>query len=210
MLKLYRVRTAQRIIKNLDVLIENICASCHLPPACLKAVLMMELPEIDLLDLAADAAVRLNWLRRSLGGSYRPERHTRNLLSKFDSSTGYGQIFSQVAIEAILFARSMGIPEYTGLPQELYPFRPEDLELVWKRLNRDRVFNLSCAALNLLHAAYQMTGSVDLASAGEEALKLTFSRYNGNVKKVTAYGEKAWSLYLAFQEEAYSSSNAPV
>ena len=202
MLKLYSQEKALRIIRQQDVLIRNICSSYSLPPACLKAILLMEIPGINLMDLAADATVRLNWLRYSLGGRYSPARHTRNPLRKYDSSTGYGQIFSQVAIEAILFAENMGIPVYTGTPEELYPFRPKDLEQVWKRLNRDRVFNLSCAALNLLHAAFLMTGKTDLSTATEEELKLTFSRYNGNVKKVTAYGEKAYSFYLRFQEDA--------
>lgn len=201
MLKLYSLEKAKKMIREHDVLIRNICASYNLPAACLKAILLMEIPQIDLADVAADAAVRLNWLRYSLGARYAPERHTRNPLKKYDSSTGFGQIFSQVAIDAILFAEGQGIPVYTGTPKELYPFRPDDLKQVWTRLNRDEVFNLSCSALNLLHAAFQMTGSTDLKTAGEEELKLTFSRYNGNVRKVSAYGEKAYSYYLYYQCE---------
>ncbi len=201
MLKLYSREKARKMIRERGALIENICASYHLPPAALKAVLLMEIPQIDLADLAADAAVRLNWLRYSLGTRYSPDRHTGNPLKKYDSSTGFGQIFSQVAIDAILFAESMGIPIYTGTPDEIFPFRPDDLKQVWTRLNRDEVFNLSCSALNLLHAAFQMTGKTDLRAASEEELKLTFSRYNGNVSKISAYGEQAYSYYLEYQHE---------
>jgi hypothetical protein len=156
----------------------------------------MEIPEIDLMDLAADASVRLNWLRYSMTCSYNPERHTRNPLRKFDSSTGYGQIFSRVAIEAIQFARSRGIPVNIGITGDLSPTRPEDLMRVWLRLNRDPVFNLNCSALNLLHAAFQMTGRIDFEHFTDEEMKMIFTRYNGNVKQISAYGEKAFQYYL--------------
>ena len=206
MLKIYSEKKAKKMIRERDTLIRNISASYHLPPACLKAILMMEIPQVDLADLAADATVRINWLRYSLGGRFDPDRHTRNPLKKFDSSTGFGQIFSQVAIDAILFARSLDIPLYTGTGDDLFPFRPDDLKQVWTRLNRDEVFNLSCAALNLLHAAFEMTGKIDLSNASENELKLVFSRYNGNVKKISTYGERAYSYYLDYQHEEEARS----
>ena len=41
----------------------------------------------------------------------------------------------------------------------------------------------------------------DLTQADNEELKLCFSRYNGNVRKVTAYGEQAFLYYLEYQHE---------
>ena len=196
MIKLYSIKKAQRIISARSDLIDNICALYCLPSACLKAIMLMEIPEIDLMDLLADATVRLNWLRYTFTHRYDPERHTRNPLRKFDSSTGYGQIFSRVAIEAILFAESRGIPIFTNVPGRLSPSRPEDLQRVWLRLHRDPVFNLSCSALNLLHAAFQMTGRIDFEHYTEDEMKLIFTRYNGNVKQVSAYGEKAFQYYV--------------
>ena len=196
MLKLYSTKKAQKIISERSNLIDSICAFYRLPSACLKAIMLMEIPEIDLMDVVADTSVRLNWLRYSLIHSYNPERHTRNPLRKFDSSTGYGQIFSRVAIEAIQFARSRGIPVDVGIAGELSPSRPEDLRLVWLRLNRDPVFNLNCSALNLLHSAFQMTGRIDFDHYTQDEMKLIFTRYNGNLKQISAYGEKAYQYYL--------------
>ena len=85
-----------------------------------------------------------------------------------------------------------------GISGELSPVRPEDLRRVWLRLNHEPVFNLNCSALNLLHAAFQMTGRVDFGQYTEEELKLIFTRYNGNVKQISAYGEKAYRYYLNF------------
>ena len=104
LLNLYSQSRAQKIIDQNSALIESICASYHLPSACLKAILRMELPEINMLDELADIVVAFNWVRYSLFGTFDLDRHTRNPLRKYDSSTGYGQIFAQVAIEAILFA----------------------------------------------------------------------------------------------------------
>ena len=174
MFKLYSMEKAKRIVSDQSDLIESICAPYRLPSACLKAILLMEIPEIDLTDLFADTIVWLNWLRYSLTHRYNPERHTQNPLRKFDSSTGYGQIFSRVAIEAILFARSRGIPVDAGISGELSPVRPEDLRRVWLRLNHEPVFNLNCSALNLLHAAFQMTGRVRLRGKGLPILSELF------------------------------------
>ena len=195
MLRLYGENKARKIIADQNALIESICAYYHVPSAYLKAVLLMEIPEINAFDALADAVVGFNWLRYSHGGSFTIDRHTRNPLRKFDSSTGYGQIFSQVAIEAILFAESEGIPLNLGITGELFPFRPEDLERVWKRLHGDRVFNLSCAVLNIIHAAFEMTGRVDFENYGEEEIKMILTRYNGNAQRISEYGEKAYRLY---------------
>ena len=193
---IYSLERAGKIVAENTALIEQICASYRLPPAYLKAVLLTEIPEIDLMDVLADTVVRINWARYSVFHTYRNERHTRNPLRKFDSSTGYGQIFAQVAIEAILFAKSAGIVTERDFPGDYSPSDPEDLQRVWMRLNRDTAFNLSCTALNIIHAAYQMTGRTDFKSFREEEKKLIFSRYNGNVSYITAYGERAFGNYL--------------
>ncbi len=196
MLKLYSRRKTDLIIEQNSALIDSICASYRLPPSYLKAILMMELPEINLFDVLADGLVGINWLRYDLFHSFRLDRHTHNPLRKFDSSTGYGQIFSQVAIEAILFAESKGMPLFLGICGDLYPFNPDDLKRVWKRLHADRVFNLSCAALNLIHAAYEKTGQLDFGSYSEDEKKMIFTRYNGNAQRISAYGERAYRYYL--------------
>ena len=198
MFRLYSDKKIRKIIADNSVLIEDLCAFYHVPSAYLKSILLMELPEINVFDVLADGLVRLNWLRYSLWRCFTLDRHTRNPLRKFDSSTGYGQIFSQVAIEAILFAENEGIPLNLGISGELYPFSPDDLERVWKRLNQDRVFNLSCATLNIIHAAFQMTGRTDFDSFHEEDIKMILTRYNGNVKRISKYGEKAYRYFLEF------------
>ena len=199
MLSFYSKSRARQMVADYSALIENICAPYQFPSAYLKAILLMEVPEINFLDIVADAIVRLNWLRYSFFHTFILERHTRNPLKKFDCSTGFAQIFAQVAIEAILFAESEQMPLFLGISGKLSPFSPEDLKRVWIRLNKDRVFNFSCAVLNIIHAAYQMTGRVDFESYSEEEKKMIFSRYNGNVQRISRYGETAYQYYLEYQ-----------
>ena len=197
MIHLYSEQSAMQELRRFDGEIGRICRECGLPPAYLKAVLMMELTRMDILDPLADTLVAVNWAGAPL---LRPSPDSGNPLHKLDSSTGHGQIFSRVAILAINFARERGITTQalSDLKEGLDPTDPEDLRLVWRRLNRDTVFNLSCAALNLLRCAWQMTGRIDFDSYSPQETKLIFTRYNADVKSVTAYGEEAYSWYLRF------------
>ena len=191
------VKTRKWIDQNASM-IESICSSYHLPSAYLRTILCMELPEINIFDVLADVLVAFNWGRYTLFGSFDLERHTRNPLRKYDSSTGYGQIFAQVAIEAILFAQSQEIPVFLGIPGKLLPSCPHDLKRIWTRLHRDKVFNLSCAALNIIHAAFEMTSRIDFESYNECEIKMILSRYNGNAQVISPYGEKAYLFYLEY------------
>ena len=47
-LTLYPKQKAEQILSDNHDLIENICASYHLPPAYLKAIILMELPMVNL------------------------------------------------------------------------------------------------------------------------------------------------------------------
>ena len=93
MIHLYSEAQALQMLERCDSDIVRICAECGLPPACLKAVLMMELTRMDILDPLADTVVAVNWLGAPL---LRSAPDSGNPLQKFDSSTGYGQIFSRV------------------------------------------------------------------------------------------------------------------
>ena len=201
LLNLYNQSRTQKLIDQNSAVIESICNSYHLPSAYLKSILRMELPEINIFDEIADLLVAFNWVRYTLFGTFILERHTRNPLRKFDSSTGYGQIFAQVAINAILFARSHEIPIFLGLPGELFPFSPDDLKQTWTRLHHDKVFNLSCAVLNIIHAAFEMTGRIDFEAYTECEIKKILSRYNGNAQAISPYGEKAYLFYREYADK---------
>ena len=41
-----------------------------------------------------------------------------------------------------------------------------------------------------------MTGRIDFEHYTPEEMKLIFTRYNGNLKQISPYGEKAYQYYL--------------
>ena len=185
MIRLYTPQRVLALIRELSPFIGKISAEYGVPGECVKAVLYREMKEIDLLDAAADAAVRFGWF------------------GKTDCSTGYAQIFSYVAIRALDFAEKRGIEtaENLGIARPLSENNPEDVRRIWLRLNEDREFNVRMGTLNLLAAADEVVGNTDFPRFTEEELKKVFSRYNANTRRITAYGREVYGYYLRFGTE---------
>ena len=199
MLRLYSDRAAEKIIRRLDAPIREIAARYALPAPVLQAVLVQELTQIDLLDVFADALVAFNLFRLRRRAAL-PKG--RGLLFKCDSSTGCAQIFGRVGLEAVNFALDRGLTtaEALGLPaRRLDAEKPRDLWLIWRRLHREPIFNLTLAVLNLLSAAEEKTGRIDFKSYSPEELQLIFTRYNGTSPTVSAYGKAAYAQYLRYE-----------
>ena len=198
--RLYSGRRIRRALAKCAAEIARIAAEYRLPCACMQAVVHQELSALDLFDLLADGAVALYWLRFSLHRRLRlpPPRH-----GKRDSSTGWAQVFAATAIRSIRFAQEKGITTWNalGLDHLPDPQSPADLGSIWKRLHRDRTFNLRLCALTLLTAAEEMNGSTDFLRFSPEEMKRAFTRYNASTRTVTPYGEDAYRLYLAYAGE---------
>lgn len=218
MLKLYSKRKAARIVERYADWIGQLSLRYGIPAACVKAILYKELIEIDLLDPAADLAVRLYWLRRRLrpaaGTAPTAPNGKRGLLNKRDSSTGYGQIFGAVAILALNFAVDRGLERYEnfGFPagRRLSPERDEDLRQVWQLLRRDPKANIALAALNLLAAAEEITGQLDFERLTPAELQQVFTRYNADTRQITPYGQEVYRCYLRFRAQEQSPEPALV
>ena len=185
MLRLYTLKRTAEIVAAMDPLIVRVSGEYGVPAACMRAVLFRGIREIDLMDAAADTAVRLG------------------LFGRTDSSTGYAQIFSRTAIRALRFAEERGIETAESLGFSSLPSTDaaEDVRRMWLRLNRDRTFNLRMGTLNLLAAADEAAGETDFSRMTAEDLKRVFSRYNSSSCAVSSYGEEVYGLYLRFGGE---------
>lgn len=213
MFRLYSPRRTEKIIRALDPEIHFLQDRYRLPAACVQAILYQEMTHMDALDLLADGAVRLFWLKYRACKRLGKQGFPGGLNKKRDSSTGYAQIFGTVGIRAVEFAVEKGIEsrEALGLPgRALRADTPEDLQLIWRRLRKDPVFNLRLCALNLLFCAQQMTGRTDFSSFGENEMRLIFTRYNANASAVTAYGRETYAHFLRYSgQRAAPSFSAP-
>ena len=188
MFRLYSERAAGCAIERESVFICGVAAEYGIPTSWIQAILLKEMTEIDLFDLAADLAVKAHYLWYRMTGRESQSR----VLGKRDSSTGWSQIFGFVAINALNRAVDRSITDYKALGihanRRLQSENPDDLWLIWRRLNRDRHFNIELCALNLLACAEEMTGRTDVSTFSEEETKRTFTRYNANVRSITKYG----------------------
>ena len=95
----------------------------------------------------------------------------------------------------------MGLEADFEFTHRLDPAALPDIRLVWGRLHRDPIFNMTAAALNLLSAAEEKTGRIDFPSYSPEELKLIFTRYNGTVPHITPYGEAVYQHYLRYLDD---------
>ena len=213
MMNLYSEQKIYAVLARHAHCIETLSRRYGVPPACIKAIVWQEMRWMDILDIVADWLVRFYWARYTLRKRLQRLGLVKNplpllqmgILGKRDSSTGYAQIFSYVAINAINFALDEGLADmetpYRFAERRLLPSNPDDLRDAWYRLYRDPEFNLEAAALNLLYAAWEMAGKTQFSSLSETELKMVFTRYNANVRHVTGYGEAAYRVYLRFLKE---------
>ena len=208
MVRLYNKKGIDRELNRWDGWIEEVAGTLRLPAPCIRAVLRREMGEMDVLDPAADGAAWFYWLRYRmrkglcrLGLAKNPLPLVRKgPLGKRDSSTGFGQIFAYVAINAANYGVERGLCSYQwlGLPEgrRMEADRPEDLCLMWHYLRRSTRGNIALSALNLVSAGEEMNGHTDFASYTPEELQLAFTRYNANTRHITAYGRAVYQLYL--------------
>ena len=211
MIKLYSSRAAERILCRYAGWIETLSSRYSIPVPIIQAVLFQEIIHMDLFDPLVDLLVRLNWQRLFMAARLRGRRLSsvpgrkkkgRDLLHKLDSSTGYGQIFASVAINAVNFARDRGLIRHLPKPltgdRRLKPDDPVDLFTVWRLLKRNVRFNLELSTLNLLSAAEETCGRPDFALFTPEEIKRVFTRYNGTCPTISPYGEETYRHYLRY------------
>ena len=193
MIRLYSDRRARGIIARCLPQIIAAERDFGVPRACMQAILYRELTAMDWLDPLADLCVALYWRLQPLWDRLR-------LPAKRDSSTGYGQVFAASAIRAINYAAEKGIADSRKLcvPIPLDEKDPQQIKLIWRRLRRDREFNIRASCLCLLLAAEEVNGSTNFPAFTPQEMQLAFTRYNARTQTVTQYGRDAYRYYTAY------------
>ena len=181
MIKLYTKSKAQEIINKYSLWIDTISNRYSVPAAVIKAILFMEMIHMDVLDIGADLAVQTD------------------LFDKKDSSTGIGQIFGYVGLEAIIFAINNNITDIETLGLDHMPDinNPNDIKYIWNKLQDDKT-NIEVVTLNILYCAKQITGNISFNNLEEDTLKLIFTRYNQDTRHITPYGIETYNYYLEY------------
>ncbi|MCX5316513.1 glycoside hydrolase domain-containing protein [Streptomyces sp. NBC_00154] len=170
---------AFELVLSADWLFTSLARQLKLRKALIQAPVLWELRKLNPLDFVADEAVEHGL--------------------KDDSSTGWGQIFAWVTIDARNYCMQQGIINGT-------PLTDSDVRAVWDDL-QDPTYNIRSVAYLTLYNSYQLgiaRPSLTSSLADTQAL---LARYNGTGDDAQQYGRELIGLYNVLENYNQLSRN---
>ncbi|GCB46622.1 glycoside hydrolase domain-containing protein [Streptomyces sp. NL15-2K] len=158
---------------GMDWLFTDLARILRLRKALVQAPVLWELRKWNPLDLAADTAVQLG--------------------RDDDCSTGWGQIFAWVAIEARNYCIDKGIINGDRLTDA-------DKASVWKNLHEDPTYNISTAAYLTIYNAHQISVPRPGLNTSDSDSQAILARYNGTGDGAEKYGGELLGLYRVLEQ----------
>lgn len=157
-------------VMDADWLFTLLARQLKLRKALIQTPVLWELRKLNPGDFAADAAV--------LAGL------------DDDCSTGWGQIFAWVTIEARNYCMQQGIINGT-------PLTSSDIGSVWTKLHEDQEYNLRSVAYLTIFNAHQIGVARPSLTTSPSTTQNLLARYNGplNVPAAQQYGRELMGLY---------------
>ncbi|MET8514513.1 glycoside hydrolase domain-containing protein [Streptomyces sp. NPDC005077] len=170
---------AFELVLSADWLFTSLARQLKLRKALIQAPVLWELRKLNPLDFVADEAVEHGL--------------------KDDSSTGWGQIFAWVTVDARNYCMQQGIINGT-------PLTDSDVRAVWDDL-QDPTYNIRSVSYLTLYNSYQLgiaRPSLTTSLADTQAL---LARYNGTGDDAQQYGRELIGLYNVLENYNQLSRN---
>ncbi|WP_441246991.1 glycoside hydrolase domain-containing protein [Kitasatospora sp. McL0602] len=158
---------AYDLVLSADWLFTSLARQLKLRKALIQAPVLWELRKLNVGDVLADDAVKAGL--------------------KGDSSTGWGQIFAWVTIQARNHCLQQGI--INGLP-----LTDADVRAVWDNL-QDPTYNIRSVAYLTLFNAHQLGIARPSLTTGPADTQALLARYNGTGEAAQQYGRELNGLY---------------
>ncbi|MFG2516445.1 glycoside hydrolase domain-containing protein [Streptomyces sp. NPDC048584] len=171
------------LIVGMDWLFTLLARELKLRKALIQAPVLWELRKWNPLDIAADAAVKAGL--------------------KDDSSTGWGQIFAWVAIEARNHCIQQDVINGTLLDKD----NPTDVRSVWTSL-QEPDYNIKTAAYLTIYNAHQINLPRPGLNTSETDSQKLLARYNGTGEDAQQYGRELIGLYRVLEKYYRLSRNS--
>lgn len=169
---------AFELVVGADWLFTALARRLRLRKALIQAPVLWELRKYNPLDFAADTRVKAS-LEAGL---------------EDDCSTGWGQIFGWVAIEARNYCVRQGVISGPILDKS------RDLKSVWTQLHEDPEYNIKTATYLTIYNAYQIGKPRPGLDTSEADLQQILARYNGTGPDADEYGRELIGLYRALEK----------
>ncbi|MFE0819588.1 glycoside hydrolase domain-containing protein [Streptomyces sp. NPDC058847] len=157
---------------SMDWLFTDLARLLRLRKALVQAPVLWELRKWNVLDKAADEAVKDGNLS--------------------DCSTGWGQIFAWVAIAARNYCIDNGIINGDRLTDD-------DKASVWERLHDEPTYNITTAAYLTIYNAYQTHVPRPGLDTSDSDTEKILARYNGTGEGAQKYGRELIGLYRVLE-----------
>ncbi|RPK77484.1 hypothetical protein EES45_20690 [Streptomyces sp. ADI97-07] len=158
---------AFELVLSADWLFTSLARQLKLRKALIQAPVLWELRKLNPLDFVADEAVKLG--------------------VKDDSSTGWGQIFAWVTIDARNYCMQQRIINGT-------PLTGSDTRTVWDNL-QDPLYNIRSVSYLTVYNAHQLGISRPGLNTGAADTQALLARYNGTGDDAAKYGRELMGLY---------------
>jgi peptidoglycan hydrolase-like protein with peptidoglycan-binding domain len=159
---------------SMDWLFTRLARNLRLRKALVQAPVLWELRQFNPLDPIADEAFKAGL--------------------KDDSSTGWGQIFGWVAIEARNYCVEQGLLNERLLTLE------DDRSTVWTRLHEDPEYNIETAAYLTVYNAFQIGLPRPGLGTSDSDSERIIARYNGTDEAITEqYGRDVGGVYRVME-----------
>lgn len=193
------------IILNYDSTITSYCNLYCVPKEFVQTLLLRELWCVDATDTASDQAVQAyfawkteyeywsnmpTWQQAIVSPPVAPS------VMQEDSSTGLGQMFAWVAINAHNLAINKGL--ISGAYYNANDWH--DCEYVWNKLRNDNNFAIKMTTLEMYHCADYAGVCGSLFHCTESQIKSILARYNGTGNDATDYGNECYEYYKIFKK----------
>lgn len=193
------------IILNYDSTITYYCNLYCVPKELVQTLLLRELWCVDLTDTVADEAVKAyfrwkeeceNWSNLSLAEQLFIPFPEAPLVMREDCSTGLGQMFAWVAIDANNLARNKGFISTRAYNKDDW----HDCKEVWFSLHNNDTFAIKMTTLEMYHCADYAGVCGSLFHCTESQIKAILARYNGTGSDATNYGNECYEYYKIFEK----------
>lgn len=190
----YTPRECIDIILDNDSYITEYCNKFGVPKELVQTILLRELWCVNESDDAVDIIVNSYFIEmRAFTDGLIP---SAPVAVKTDSSTGIGQMYGWVAINAHNLAVDNGLISERKYLANYWG----DIDLFWNKIRDDNEFAVKMVALEMYHCALDSGLSYDFFRFTDDEIKSTLSRYNGTGDKAVEYGNECFEYYLVFKK----------
>ncbi|GAA1021661.1 hypothetical protein Aple_072450 [Acrocarpospora pleiomorpha] len=195
--EIYSTTEALNLAMSYDALTTGLARALRMRKALITVPIFWEIRKRTVLDGLADDGV----IQYHTGHDWDPT----DQWIKRDGSTGLGQIFAYVAINARNYCIQQGI--ITGELKDIS--RDAHIWEIWQKLRNDAYFNISTAAHVLIHAAtdirkYESDPPIQIPRPSldysDEFTRLLLARYQGFGDTVDAHSYLKLGVYRVFEK----------